>query len=253
MSAKLAISEQSINPASAPRAEWWKDPYMDRRAQRAFTLIELLVVIAIIGILASMLFPVFAQAREKARQTDCYSNMRQIGMAASMYMSDHDELYMAQDHLFIEPCDPPPFWMDVAYGVPDWKTSPYANWAQGLIPYSKADQMYRCRSTKGMTQNSNPKMPGLSYIYNGFAASVSDAAVPSHAEFIMFWDYRYTTSYAVANPVPYSECAWAYYPGWSTHMENFNLLFFDGHVKNRPEAAFRRDLWELPPGNPFVF
>jgi prepilin-type N-terminal cleavage/methylation domain-containing protein/prepilin-type processing-associated H-X9-DG protein len=226
---------------------------MVRRMPRGFTLIELLVVIAIIGILASMLFPVFAQAREKARQTTCTSNMAQIHRAAYMYMGDHDDTYPTQDHLFIEPCDPPPFWIDIGYGVPDWNTSPYSNWALGLMPYTKSEEIYACRSNKGYTQNSNPTMRGLSYIYNGFASGASDAAVPRHAEFIMFYDYRYLTTYASANPVPYTQCAWAFYPGWSTHMDQFNVLYFDGHVKNRPESRLRSDLWNLPPNNPFVF
>src|ERR1700755_1458334 len=58
-----------------------------------FTLIELLVVIAIIAILAAILFPVFAQAREKARQTSCISNNKQASMATMMYSEDYDELY----------------------------------------------------------------------------------------------------------------------------------------------------------------
>src|SRR6266511_6380266 len=59
--------------------------------QKGFTLIELLVVIAIIAILAALLFPVFAQAREKARQASCFSNAKQIGLACRMYAQDYDE------------------------------------------------------------------------------------------------------------------------------------------------------------------
>src|SRR5579885_285931 len=69
------------------------------RRRNAFTLIELLVVIAIIAILAAILFPVFAQAREKARQTACLSNMKQIGLGLMMYLQDYDEtLPMAQSY-----------------------------------------------------------------------------------------------------------------------------------------------------------
>src|SRR5579871_4466808 len=64
------------------------------RARFGFTLIELLVVIAIIAILAAILFPVFAAAREKARQTACLSNLKQVGLAAQMYAQDYDENFV---------------------------------------------------------------------------------------------------------------------------------------------------------------
>jgi prepilin-type N-terminal cleavage/methylation domain-containing protein/prepilin-type processing-associated H-X9-DG protein len=70
-----------------------EDPIMRRVWTRGFTLIELLVVIAIIAILAAILFPVFAQARAKARQTACLSNLKQIGTAVMMYTQDYDEYY----------------------------------------------------------------------------------------------------------------------------------------------------------------
>lgn len=75
---------------------------MSRRSAAGFTLIELLVVIAIIAILAAILFPVFARAREGGRKTSCLSNERQIGIACQMYSQDHDGLFPVDNHV----CNP---------------------------------------------------------------------------------------------------------------------------------------------------
>src|SRR5215469_16405660 len=71
---------------------------MQRHNRPAFTLIELLVVIAIIAILAAILFPVFAQAREKARQATCTSNLKQWGLGFMQYAQDYDEAFPSQQY-----------------------------------------------------------------------------------------------------------------------------------------------------------
>src|SRR5215216_330827 len=104
---------------------------MHRRTQRAFTLIELLVVIAIIAILAAILFPVFAQARAKARQTVCLSNMRQLGNAMTMYLQDYDEVYPVSNRTY----DPT---------GPAWSASIYGSWTQHLHPYTRNVDIFGC-------------------------------------------------------------------------------------------------------------
>ncbi|NPV46594.1 MAG: DUF1559 domain-containing protein [Armatimonadetes bacterium] len=94
--------------------------------RRGFTLIELLVVIAIIAILAAILFPVFAKAREKARQTSCLSNSKQIMLAVAQYVQDYDETL------------PPDIW-----GNPDGKNLGYMDL---LMPYIKNRQIWVCPS-----------------------------------------------------------------------------------------------------------
>lgn len=100
-----------------------------KSAKRAFTLIELLVVIAIIAILAAILFPVFAQAREKARQASCASNLKQMSLAIIQYTQDYDETYP------IGGLQTPGFWMDQN-----------VTWPKIILPYIKTLAVYRCPS-----------------------------------------------------------------------------------------------------------
>src|SRR5213592_1511192 len=125
--------------ASAPRGERVLDPpkenvTMRSRRKLGFTLIELLVVIAIIAILAAILFPVFAQVRQKARLTSCLSNLKQLGSALSMYVQDYDE--MLTPHLDRWPKGKP---------SPDVGTSVVANSMKAAWgPYIKNDGVFRC-------------------------------------------------------------------------------------------------------------
>jgi prepilin-type N-terminal cleavage/methylation domain-containing protein len=104
------------------------------RKALAFTLIELLVVIAIIAILAAILFPVFAQAREKARQASCLSNLRQLGTAGMMYQQDYDGMFT------------PPF---KYYGAQSVQSNCWW-WDDILQPYIKNKQVNRCPSWVGV-------------------------------------------------------------------------------------------------------
>jgi hypothetical protein len=101
--------------------------------RRAFTLIELLVVIAIIAILAAILFPVFAQAKEAAKKTQCLSNTKQIGTGTQMYYGDNDDVGPLSNSGGIWP-DP----VGWGFGAPD------TVWTQTIQPYVKNWQLYRC-------------------------------------------------------------------------------------------------------------
>src|SRR5690242_1308417 len=109
---------------------------MRPRDTRGFTLIELLVVIAIIAILAAILFPVFAQAREKARQASCLSNMKQLALAEHMYQQDWDEKFPLDRFDGSGPNYPQSY---------TWKTA--------IAPYLKSKDIMHCPSNTYFNQS----------------------------------------------------------------------------------------------------
>jgi prepilin-type N-terminal cleavage/methylation domain-containing protein len=207
--------------------------------RRGFTLIELLVVIAIIGILASMLLPVFAQARESARRAVCTSNLRQIGMALQMYATDHSER------------------------VP----SPGASgreWAAQVLPYIGSTQIFVCpsdtRSAGEPTIGGTGQAP-LSYGWNslfisqnthgsvspdGGPLSLNSVSMPT--ETIMAFDYLNTNApdeAQVTLPAHLDTGAANDTRVRAKHLEGFMALFADGHIKFRKGGSTKVNEWTV--------
>jgi len=180
-----------------------------------FTLIELLVVIAIIAILAAILFPVFARAREKARQTTCTSNVRQLMTATAMYVSDYDGLYPMSAYF-------------TTLGVSTFNTA--------VIPYVKNDQLAQCPSEPqamdvvAMFALFGGPVPGTprytSYTTNAavFAVGyfgqppVDESQIPRPAETILLYDGNVTQTQEM--------------PVQARHNGTFSAGYADGHVKS---------------------
>ena len=202
---------------------------MARGEREAFTLIELLVVIAIISVLASMLMPVFARSRAKARQTACQSNLHQLGLAIKMYVEDYDEFM--------------PLW-SLAGGNPDGsgrRPGYVGSWDDTIQPYSRNRQILMCPDNPYGRQFRSYAMPRyVSGIEYGRLPNVVDtvvlmekgAYVPGSWEDAAAENFHQSTSQTPDQ---------RYF-----HFDGKNFLFLDGHVKwyNRsggPFAAAYRD------------
>ena len=207
----------------------------------AFTLIELLVVIAIIAILAAILFPVFARARENARRTSCLSNLKQIGLGALQYAQDYDETTIGTEL------------------GDDTASSPEYFWAEMVAPYTKSDQILSCpsesnRFVRGAPQPGFPQGISVEWSYHYAINDVRDAndnrvgaafsrlsAFTKPAETIFIVD-AFPTASEPSDPERH-EIAWqlgsrdatniAAHDGNPRHLEGFVAVFCDGHAKWR--------------------
>lgn len=172
------------------------------RRRSGFTLIELLVVIAIIAILASILFPVFARAREKARQSACLSNVKQILLALDMYAQDYDETY--------------------PQGFTPNEESP--NWRDFVQPYIKNNQVWICPSQK----KDRPASYGLTYAIHRKSMGYWDdpSCVVAVAENVGYQEKYWGVLPLSCDP---DTCSNAYID--PRHNNGLNVGFADGHAK----------------------
>ena len=198
--------------------------------RRGFTLIELLVVIAIIAILAAILFPVFARAREKARQTSCLSNLKQLGIGWMMYVQDYDEMCPA------------------VYFRPPSGTVYYFNY---LEPYLKNTDVLLCPSMDARYGYNRrafglyPNVPPETHT-DGLLIKLAELVAPS--EKVCFAD-SYSGRYYVYNdatdPVGGTVATYGIYP---YHNGMGNVCFADGHAKAVDPMTYNRDrdYWYAP-------
>lgn len=218
-----------------------------RRRVSAFTLIELLVVIAIIAILAAILFPVFAQARDKARASACLSNMKQLGLGLQMYSQDYDET------------------MPPANTVYDF-AAPNAlpNFLGSLVPYTKNKQIFWCPSAANASSAGyaaagyDPTLLSKSnYMGNGVVMGRTIAAVPTPADIIYCQENNLNWNYAWLRPAKSTTTKYSWWH-WekgiekkeqysNIHFNGGNMVFADGHAKYMSVNSIRAHHFGLLP------
>ena len=150
-----------------------------RTTNRAFTLIELLVVIAIIAILAAILFPVFAQAREKARQTACLSNLKQLGLATMQYVQDYDETFPMAEYGKGpgEACGEQYFW--ATFLQPYVKMGDFEVNTSGVKSYFGRGGIFECPNAPDVSANAPSWSP---------AGKIRFSYAPMNTLFVNNWD-----------------------------------------------------------------
>jgi prepilin-type N-terminal cleavage/methylation domain-containing protein len=209
-----------------------------------FTLIELLVVVAIIAVLAAILFPAFARARENARRASCMSNMKQIGLGIMMYAQDYDEKYPIQINS-----------SNKRYSAPTTAIEAN-NWILNIYPYVKSWQLFRCPSAKPYESPDSAHdymVPSGNNNTNYLASGViirtdglSMAAIPNASEVVVIHETDTAYSVAQLKPDHYGVSASApdgYYEYWNyatynkNHFDGGNQVFCDGHVKWRKQTT----------------
>jgi prepilin-type N-terminal cleavage/methylation domain-containing protein/prepilin-type processing-associated H-X9-DG protein len=201
--------------------------------RRGFTLIELLVVIAIIAILAAILFPVFAKARERARQTACLNNLKQIGTAVLMYTEDWDGEYPS-GHLVDEG--------EAEGGGEHGEVS----WRDALMPHLKSEAVFRCPSDDSDFVTSYLLNGWFSDVVEGTKHNVSDINNP--AETVMLAERDHNALVGMGEPDETDFHPWTPVSEWKPalaskrHNDGSNYQFADGHAK-----WFRFELTYDPP------